>query len=57
MPGHYSKSGASKGAKTIDPFNSKSTESGKVNDDEKKVRHNPWEGKNWDPTRASETSH
>ena len=39
MPGHYSKSGASKGAKTIDPFNSKSTESGKVNDDE---RHNPF---------------
>ena len=31
MPGHYS--GASKGAKDVDAFNSKSTESGKVNDD------------------------
>ena len=31
MPNHYN--GASKGAKDVDAFNSKSTESGKVNDD------------------------
>ena len=31
MPGHYS--GASNGAKNVDAFNSKSTESGKVNDE------------------------
>ena len=31
MPGHYS--GASKGAKDVDAFNSKSTESGNVNDE------------------------
>ena len=31
MPGHYS--GASKGAKNVDAFNSKSTESGNVNDE------------------------
>ena len=48
------KSGASKGAKTIDPFNSKSTESGKVNDDE---RHNPWgKGSKKNPTNSSETT-
>ena len=53
--GYKGQSGASNGAKTIDPFNSKSTESGKVNDDE---RYNPYgKNSNWNPSKASETSH
>jgi len=63
MPGHYdgppkppasTRSGASNGAKKIDPFNSKSTESGRVNDDE---RYNPWgKGSKMNPTKSSQTT-
>ena len=52
MPGHYSKSGASNGAKTID-INSGNTESGSVNEE----RHNPWgKGSKKNPTNASQTT-
>ena len=33
MPGHYSKSGASKGAKDTNIFHPETTESGKVNEE------------------------
>tara|TARA_R100000278_G_C5454770_1_gene158697 strand:+ start:799 stop:1023 length:225 start_codon:yes stop_codon:yes gene_type:complete len=49
----FTKSGASKRAQTIDPFNSKSTESGKVNDE----RYNPWgKGSKKNPTNSSQTT-
>ena len=52
--GYKGQSGASNGAKNIDPFNSKSTESGSVNDDE---RYNPWgKGSKKNPTSSSETT-
>ena len=52
MPGHYSKSGASNGAKTID-INSGDTESGSVNEE----RHNPWgKGSKKHPTSSSQTT-
>ena len=49
----FTKSGASKGAKTIN-INSGNTESGSVNADE---RYNPWgKGSKKNPTNASETT-
>ena len=51
--GYKGKSGASKGAKTIN-INSGNTESGSVNADE---RYNPWgKGSKKNPTNASETT-
>ena len=53
MPGHYSKSGASKGAKTID-INSGDTEGGSVNEE---TRYNPWgKGSKKNPTNSSQTT-
>lgn len=51
--GYKGKSGASKGAKTID-INSGDTESGSVNAEE---RYNPWgKGSKKNPTNASQTT-
>ena len=61
MPGHYdgppkppesTRSGASKGAKTIN-INSGNTESGSVNEE----RYNPWgKGSKKNPTNSSQTT-
>ena len=51
--GYKGKSGASKGAKTID-INSGDTESGSVNEE---TRYNPWgKGSKMNPTKSSQTT-
>ena len=51
--GYKGKSGASKGAKTVN-INSGNTESGSVNADE---RYNPWgKGSKKNPTKSSQTT-